>query len=72
MKQIKKKIWMICIAIIAFSSTSLLTTSCASGSSSFYGEPVGINPYRKKKSNVVRSNIKVRDAYTKPNKKKRY
>lgn len=63
---------MICIALVAFSSLTLLTTSCASGSSSFYGEPVGMSQYRKKKSNVVRSNIKVRDSHTKANKKKRY
>lgn len=63
---------MILIAIIAFSGVSLLSSSCASSSdSNFYGEPVGISPYKRKKSNVVRSNYKVRDARPRPDKKKR-
>lgn len=63
---------MILIAIIAFSGVSLLSSSCASSSgSNFHGEPVGISPYKRKKSNVVRSNYKVRDARPRPDKKKR-
>ncbi|MCK9163338.1 MAG: hypothetical protein WCR29_00345 [Bacteroidales bacterium] len=63
---------MICIALMAFSGISILTSSCAYSESNFYGDPVGISPYKKKRSNVVRSNIKVRDAHSKTNKKKRY
>ena len=72
MKRIKKNIWMILVAIIAFSGLSFLSSSCSSSERSFYGEPVGLSPYNKKSSNVIRSNIKVRDAHSKPNKKKRY
>ncbi len=72
MKQIKKKVWVLLITIIAFSGVSLLSSSCASSSgSNFYGEPVGISPYKKKKTNVIRSNYKVRDARPRPDKKKR-
>lgn len=72
MKNIKKNIWMILIAIIALSGLSLLSSSCSSSESTFYGEPVGISPYRSKKSKIVRSNIKVRDARPKTDKNKRY
>ena len=72
MKKIKKNIWMILVAIIAFSGISILNSSCSSSGSGFLGEPVGITPYNKKRSNVVRSNIKVRDPHVKNDKKKRY
>lgn len=72
MKNIKKKICFVGLLAIAFSGLSILSSSCASSSSYYYGEPIGLYTYTKKKSNIVRSNVKVRDSRSRPNKKKRY
>lgn len=71
MKKTTKQILMICIIIIIFSGISILSSSCSTSNQNTQKEPVGLRKYNKKKSNTIRSNIKVRDASPRPNKKKK-
>jgi hypothetical protein len=73
MKSIKKKICLLSLSTIALSSICVISSSCASSGSPM-GEPIGLYKYSQRRSNVVRSNVKVKDASPSKDrsKKKRY
>jgi hypothetical protein len=61
MRNFKKRICILFISTIALSSICVFSSSCASSGSSM-GEPTGLYKYSQKRSNVVRSNVKVKDS----------